>query len=197
MENKKSYLGEVVQSSLSSWTGQCWDWDIVPSFGSIVSVESHDRTVFGVVYDIQTGSLDPSRTPFAYKKTEEELKREQPQIFEFLKTSFSCLTLGYKENGRIYHVLTPKPPKIHSFIQNIDIGAHKEFFASEGYLQLIFGHENLIGNTDELLLALMTNARNNEVLDEERLGSFIQTVSLLTGNDYRRLKLFLQRVESL
>src|SRR3990167_904975 len=197
MKNKENCLGEVIESSLSSWKGQCWDWDEVSSFGSVVSTESHDREIFGLVYAIETGSLDLSRTPFAYQKTEQELLAEQPQIFEFLKTTFSCLTLGYKEKEKIHHVLAPKPPKIHSFIGLLNKEASKEFFAKQSYLQLIFGHESLLGNIDELLLALISHARNQEILDEDTLAELIQNLSLLTGNDYRRSKLFLQRVEAL
>ncbi len=197
MKNKENCLGEVIESSLSTWKGQCWDWDIVPSFGSLVSTESHDREIFGIVYAIETGSLDPSRTPFAYQKTEQELLAEQPQIFEFLKTSFSCLTLGYKEKDKIHHVLAPKPPKIHSFVGLLDKEMSRELFSKQSYLQLIFGHESLLGNTDELLLALISHASKEEILDENGLAELIQSLSLLTGNDYRRLKLFLQRVESL
>ena len=197
MKSKENCLGEVIESTLSTWKGQCWDWDNVPAFGSLLSVESHDREIFGIVYEIQTGSLDPSRTPFAYQKTEKELLAEQPQIFEFLKTTFSCLTLGYKEKESICHVLAPKPPKIHSFVSLLDIASSKEFFSKEGYLQLVFGYEAVIGNTDEVLLALMKHVRQEEILDDEGMARFIQSLSLLTGNDYRRLNLFLQRVQSL
>ena len=85
---------EIIESSLQTFLGQCWQWDIMPQFGSLVIAQNGNRPLFGLVYQIQTGSMDPTRYPFAYQKTHEELRAEQPQIFEFLKTSFSCLCVG-------------------------------------------------------------------------------------------------------
>ena len=66
----------------------------------MVTIQAPGRTVCGIVHQVQTGSMDPVRYPFAYQKTEAELRAEQPQIFEFLKTTFSCLSsLGIKKKG--------------------------------------------------------------------------------------------------
>ncbi len=95
-------FAEVIESSLHGWLAQSWQWDTFPSFGSIVTIQGKKRTHFGIVHQIQTGSMDPVRYPFPYQKTEEELLKEQPQIFEFLKTTFSCLIIGYQEKGSIH-----------------------------------------------------------------------------------------------
>ena len=195
MNNNKHYFAEIVQSSLQEWVAQTWQWDNFPKFGSIVTIENKQRIVFGIVHQVQTGSLDPIHTPVAYKKTEAELKAEQPQIFEFLKTTFSCLTIGYQENSKIFYQLAPEPPKIHAFVGHIDKELTKKFFLSEQYLHLLFGYANRIGNIDELLLAILKFKASIINLNSEKISNFVKTFSLLTGNDYRRLKLFLQRVE--
>jgi HAS barrel domain len=194
MKSTKPFA-EIIESSLTGWLAQSWQWDDFPSFGSLVCVENKNRILFGIVHQIQTGSMDPVRYPFAYKKTEEELLKEQPQIFEFLKTTFSCLIIGYREKSRIHYQLAPEPPKIHSFISGISSELCKEFFAHDNYLHLLFGLSNQLFNLDELLLALVKNLANNKLLTEKKLEQIIDSYSLLTGNDYRRLKLFLQRVE--
>ena len=107
-------FAEVIESSLQGWLAQSWNWNCFPAFGSLVTIETKKRQLFGIVHQIQTGSMDPMRHPFPYQKTEEELLQEQPQIFEFLKTTFSCLTLGYSERERIIYLLAPEPPQIHS-----------------------------------------------------------------------------------
>lgn len=194
MKNNKAFA-EVIESSLHGWLAQSWQWDDFPQFGSLVTAKSGLDTLFGIVYQVQTGSMDPVRYPFAYQKTEEELLREQPQIFEFLKTTFSCLILGYQHKGKISYMVAPKPAKIHSFVSLSDTDISKQFFYSHNYLHLLFGFANQIGNIDELLLAVLTQQNNLSILTQENFNQFMQTYSLLIGNDYRRTKLFLQRAQ--
>lgn len=188
---------EIIQSSLQSFLGQCWQWNQTPAFGSLVAIESKNRTVFGLVYQIETGSMDPGRYPFPYQKTHEELLAEQPQIFEFLKTTFSCISLGYEQKGRVYYLMPPEPPLIHSFIASATPEQSRLFFSQNRYLNLLFGAGNLVPNLDELLLALLKAQSDHNSTKNDRLNDFLQTYSLLTGNDYRRLKLFLQRIEGI
>jgi len=190
-------FGEVIESSLQTFLGQCWQWNKVPSFGSLVAIENKQRTLFGLVYQIQTGSMDPVRYPFPYKKTHEELMAEQPQIFEFLKTSFSCIALGYTHNNSIVYITAPEPPLIHSFIAPLAIAHYKNYFATDAYLHLLFNMSNHISCLDELLLALLQQQAQLKLLQPDRLDDFINTYSLLIGNDYRRLKLFLLRVTNI
>jgi len=195
MKNNKAFA-EIIDSSLQGWLAQSWHWNNFPQFGSLVMVETKKRIIFGIVHQIQTGSMEPMRYPFPYQKTEEELLREQPQIFEFLKTTFSCLAIGYQEKGHIYYLAAPEPPQIHSFVAPMEIELAKQFLYSERYLHLLFGASQLF-NLDELLLAILKQQVELNILSETKTTNFINTYSLLTGNDYRRLKLFLQRAESI
>lgn len=188
-------FAEVIESSLDGWLAQTWQWDHFPSFGSLVTVASGKRTLFGIVHQVKTGSMDPVRFPMAYQKTEDELLLEQPQIFEFLKTTFSCLTLGYLEKGRIFYQLAPEPPKIHTFVSPVTPELGKRFFYSERYLHVLFGQASQLSNLDELLLAILKQLASLKALSPETIGDFAQSFSLLTGNDYRRLKLFLLRAQ--
>jgi len=184
---------QVIESSLQGFLAQSWQWIHFPSFGSLITAQSGKRTVIGIVHQIQTGSMDPLRYPFPYQKTEEELLREQPQIFEFLKTTFSCLPLGYSEHEKIYYLLSPEPTKIHTFVYPATREQCQFFFAHDQYLHVLFGLANQLFNLDELLLALLKSIKEQDLLTKPKLNSFIETISLLTGNDYRRIKLFLQR----
>lgn len=196
MQNNKPFA-EVIESSLTGWLAQSWQWDKFPQFGTMVTITSNNRTLFGVVYQVQTGSMDPVRYPFPYQKTEEELRAEQPQIFEFLKTTFACLTLGYQEKGRLYYLCAPEPPKIHAFVTNMPLDLSKQFFIDHNYLHTLFAHSNQVSNLDELLLALIKYQQMLNILSEDSLDIFMRRYALLIGNDYRRTKLFLQRVEPL
>ena len=196
MQNSKPF-SEVIESSLHGWLAQSWQWNTFPSFGSLMGIITEKRTLFGIVHQIKTGSMDPIRYPFPYQKTQEELLREQPQIFEFLKTTFLCLSMGYQEKGKIYYLLPPEPPTIHAFVYPLTADMQKQFFYQEHYLHLLFSLADQVQNLDELLLALLRTQAELKLLSDEKLQQFTNAFSLLTGNDYRRLKLFLHRVENI
>lgn len=193
MSTQKTAFAEVIESSLHGWLAQSWQWNNFPSFGSMMMIETKKRTLFGIVHQVQTGSMEPVRYPFPYQKTEEELLREQPQIFEFLKTTFNCICIGYQEKGSMYYLTAPEPAQIHAFVTPMPLDMCKQFFYKPTYLHMLFGQANQILNIDELLLALLKKQAELGILTEGKVNNFINSFSLLTGNDYRRLKLFLQR----
>ena len=196
MQQDKAFA-EIVESALHAWTAHSWTWNRAPAFGSLVITKSSDRLILGIVHQVQTGSMDSSRHPFPFQKTEEELRLEQPQIFEFLKTTFTCLTVGYQEKGKFFYLLAPTPPKIHAFVSEAPPDIAAQFFSKDQYLHLLFGASGQLYNLDELLLAILRERLIGRPISPERLEQFMHTYALLAGNDYRRLKLFLQRAESI
>lgn len=195
MLNSSNYFAEVIESSLNFWQAQTWQWDNFPKFGSLLTATSNNIKSFGIVYNISTCSSDNNRIATAYKKNESELKIEQPQIFHFLKTTFSCINLGFCENNKTLYQFTPEPLKIHTFVSYASKNDLIDFFSNEQYLHLIFANANHIQFVDELLLAILKMLSDNQVLSYNNFTKFIDTFSVLTANDYRRLKLFLQRAE--
>jgi len=193
--SKAPFFAEIIESSLQNWIAQSWQWDAFPAYGSLVAIEQKKRTLFAVVYSIQTGSQDPVRTPFAYQKTEEELLAQQPQIFAFLRTTFSCLPLGYQENNKLFYLLAPEPAKMHAFVRPMSYEEKKRFFSTSSFLPLVFGNNAQVGLLEELLLAMLADIARVGLLYPDYVEQFMQDFSLLTGNDYRRLKLFLQRAQ--
>ena len=194
--DKHHYVAEIVESSLYTWTAQCWRWDHIPEFGSLVHVHNKKRTIYGLVHAITTGSLDSNRYPFTYQKTEEELMTEQPQIFEFLKTHITCITLGFEEHEKIIYQIPPEPPKIHAFVGPAQTQALKVFFAQPDFLHLLFQSPE-ITQIDELFLGLLRHLKKHNLLTEEKVTQYLEILTLLIGNDYRRLSILIQRIESL
>ena len=194
--NKNLSFAEITQSSLQLFTAQSWQWNDFPAFGSLVTVQAKNRTLFGIVYEIQTGSSDPHRFPFTYKKTEEELRAEQPQIFEFMQTSFSCLAVGFLENNQLFYQIPPEPPQMHAFISHATDKEIAYFFSSCAYLHLIFC-ANLPVSIDELLLSFLRTQAELKLLTNRSCIEFIETIQLISGDDYRRLKILIHRSESI
>lgn len=196
-KSNSAAFSEVIESSLHHFKAQCWQWDDYPSYGSLVCVEQGAYLFIGIVHEVATGSSDPSRAPFAYQKTEEQLKKEQPQIFEFLKTTFGCLVLGYRFKERWFYSAPAHPSKVHAFVRPATKEECQFFLSKERYLHRLFNLSGQIHNIDELLLALLSHASRQERGAKVPLQQFLQTYALLTGNDYRRIKLFLQQAEPL
>lgn len=195
-QDNKVYFAEVLESSITKWQAQSWQWDAIPEFGSLVTATSNDRTLFGIIYDITTGPIDPIRQPVAYQKTQDELQKEQPQIFEFLKTSFSCLSIGYQENEQFFYNLPPQPPKMHTFVGYATTEQYEACFASEQFLHLLFNTTEQI-NREELLLAIIKHQLKHNVLTKKRLNKFIESFFILNRNNYLQTKMFLPRLQKL
>lgn len=191
--NSKPFA-EIVESSLHHWKAQSWQWDYFPSYGSLVAVEQNHLYYIGLVYEVTTGSMDPTRYPFPFQKTEQELKKEQPQIFEFLRTTFSTLALGYYHKGSFLYTAPPHPAKMHAFVSPIKSELRDRFFSTPHYLHRIFALSSYVANIDDLLIALLCIHNQSQPLSKESLSRFMELYSLLTGNEYRRIKLFLQQI---
>lgn len=195
-KEQQACFAEILDSSISTWQAQSWQWNAIPEFGSLVTATSNKRTIFGIIYDINTGPIDPIRQPVAYQKTEEELLKEQPQIFEFLTTSFSCIAIGYLEDEKLLYNLPPQPPKIHTFVQYATQAQYEQCFAHEHYLYLLF-NSTLPINLQELLLAIIKHQLKRNVLTKKRLNACIESFFMLNKNNYLQTKIFLSRLQQL
>ncbi len=191
-----NYCAEVMNSSLFEWNAQSWQWDYSPPFGSLVTITDGEKKLFGIVYKAETGSIDPVHQPYPHQKNIDELLSEYPHIFEFLRTTFSCIVVGYTDKGNLRSVLAPTPAKIHSFV-GIALPEDEDiFFRSADFFYLLSGNPIVSGIFDELLLALIshyyTDSRNTE-----RLNLLLNRYTTTFGHDYKRLAAFINRISTL
>ncbi len=190
-----SSFGEIIISELTCWTIQCWHLDTYPAFGSLIVVEYDHTCCFGVVSRIQTQANDKSRTPFAFGKTRQELQQEQPHIFQLLHTTVQCIPLSYKDHHHIIHEIPQRSAPIHTFAGVASAALLKDFFESPAWLITFFNlaqHDPLF---DELLIALLRTGHQQGALQQKNIQEIIDIFSLMTHSDYRKLKIFLQRIE--
>ncbi len=192
--NKKAFA-EVIESSLTQCTGQTWQWDHFPEYGSLVCIRLAEKIFFGIVTHVNTGSPDNGRTPFIYKKTEKELQREHPHIFAFLQTTFSCALVAFQDQARLFYQTPPTPIKIHSFIEKPSEQEQRLFFTRHDYLFSLHALGHL--TNDELLNALIRQQHQLGTLTKEHLFNCIDTLMLLDGDNYRRARTLIERSGSL
>ncbi len=200
IKNNTHFLGEIIESSLALWMAQAWNWKQFPLFGSIIVVHSDSTTIFGLVHSINTGAPDGNRIPYAYQKTEAELMAEQPHIFAFLKTTVACVTIGFEKEGMILSQISPEPPRIHAFIAQASPQHIHHFLDNPDFLSLLFSVQ-LMHSIEEVLLAFVAYVIDLKIISREQLKNKLHAhfdkFYFLTGNDYRRLSLFVQRIEML
>ena len=187
----KAHVAEVIESSTGDFLAECRELNGSPPFGSFVKVTGLSP-VIGLVFSVSTHSIEPNRRPTAYGKTEEELRMEQPQIFELLKTELRAIIVGYVDGTGSHPFLPPQPPRIHSFVHPCDAEETRMFTAASDYLRTIVNTPRL--PTDDLLIASVRNAWAARGRDKAYLVSIGKDLSRLIRDDYDRLSSIIRRI---
>ncbi len=52
-------VAEVIEASSAEFTAQCYKLDQAPPLGSLVKTKDKHLEIYGVVYNVETHSLDP------------------------------------------------------------------------------------------------------------------------------------------
>ncbi|HBL98374.1 TPA: hypothetical protein DDZ86_01880 [Candidatus Dependentiae bacterium] len=192
----RPFFAEVVESALSHFKALCWDWNSAIPFGSLVIAEKESLSIFAVVSSIETGSSDPTRQPIAYQKTEQELKRDHPHIFEFLQTKLTCTVIGFTKGASPFHSeLPPHPASIHTFVRPARDDEQLLAFASGSFLHRLCA-ELPPTAADELILALIRNRMETKPFTSAELNELTLNIAALVENDYQRLKRFFTRLDN-
>lgn len=185
------HIGEVIESSTTGFRAQARELHGAPALGALVRVVS-EPVAYGLVTNVETGSLDSSRRPIAFGLPEEELRREQPQIFELLKTEFEALLVGYREGEVLWQTLPPYPPRLHSFVYECSPEEVRAFTEELDFLRLVVQSEPR--HLDELLLAIARQAIQAHEQDPRYITAIGQEIASLLGGDYDRLRSLIRRL---
>src|SRR5262245_59953680 len=111
-------LGEVVEASTASFTVHCHELGKPPALGSLITVSEGDVSIYGVVHNATTGSIDPSRKAIALGAelaSADDVYREHPELSKLLRTDFNALVVGFKDKSGVHHYLPACPARIHGF----------------------------------------------------------------------------------
>lgn len=187
-------VGEVVEAATTSFVAEVPKERLhePPAFGSLVQVIAGDLGIYGLVAAAQTGSTEPGRRATAFGLPLEELRRQQPQIFELLRTTFTALVLGYREAGRCHLVLPPAPPPVHSFVAACQPAEAVELAEHPAFIRSLLSASGSLGG-DELVAACLRGiyACSGEYAFLVRAG---RELALELHDDHRRLAGILGRI---
>ncbi len=186
------YIAEVIESSTLEFSAQTRELNGSPPFGSFVKVGTSPTSI-AMICDIITGSSELNRRPIAYGKSEKELRKEQPQIFELLRTEIKAQIVGYSAGGEMRQLIPPQPPRLHDFVYACSPEEIQAFTQHFDYFRTLSG----IGGSlsDELLIAaIQQSCRCQAISARACLVRIGKELSRLFRDDYDRLESILKRI---
>ncbi|MDP6036935.1 MAG: hypothetical protein QGG64_00130 [Candidatus Latescibacteria bacterium] len=189
----EEFIGEIIESSTSQFMSECRELNGAPPFGSFIKTNGA-LPVYGLVFNVCTHSIEPNRRATAYGLTEQELREEQPQIFELLKTEFEAVIIGYGDERGPQQVLPPQPPGIHSFVFPCKESEIKALTNNGDFLRSILGGNRL--PADDLIIASVRNAWTARAFDMPYLVSIGKDLCRLIRDDYDRLSSIMRRISN-
>ena len=190
-------IGEVLESNTRMLKAQVPADVTPPVFGAWIKVAPADgSTIYGIVSLVEQGSVMPNRRTTALGKTTDELVREMPQVIALLRTSFTAVTVAYKDaDGRLRQTLPPTPAPIHGFVSACspeEVGALGMPF---DYFRTLV-HSDTGVPVDDLLVATLQQIYAVQEGDGyQLLVQAGRVLSRLFQDDHERLQAILRRVQ--
>ncbi len=189
-------IGEVIESSTTSFLAQACQLDGAPPFGSFVRVAGDDGlTAIGVVGHVETAGIDASARPVmrGYGDIRDgRIYEENPDLPHVLRTTFRSLVVGYGWRGTYRQVLPPRPPRLHYSVHAAAPGEVRAF--TEVGLDYL---GTLLAADEALVVELVAaNVRRTGALraePEDFTRSAGRELARLLRSDYARLASILRR----
>ena len=195
--DKAQRVAEVVEASSAEFTAQCYKLDQAPPLGSLVKTKDKHLEIYGIVYNVETHSLDPGRRVVARgenMKSEDEIFRVNPQLARLLSTDFKVMVVGHVQGKSLYHYLPPKPVSIHSFVYTCSLEEVRTFTRSLDFLSLLVDVRLPIP-VDEVTAACIRYASQAHSDSQAFLVKAGKELAFLLSSDTRRLNSLLKRLK--
>ena len=193
--NETQRVGEVIEASTTDFTAQCYELYQLPPLGSLVKTRDQSVELYGIVYHATTASLESGRRPIARGKdedSEEAIYQSNPQLLKLLRSEFSTLVVGYKDE-KLHHYLPPQPARIHGFVYQCTPDEVREFSQSFDFLNMLL-NTHLSVPADELIAACL---RQMSQMHENRHAFLVaagKELAILLSGELNQLKAILGRL---
>ncbi len=194
-------IGEIIESSTTRFTAGAYELLAAPPFGALVraATRSEGLAVYGLVYEIRTGSKEPGgravvrgRTYSGRELYDEEIYAENPDLAEVLQTEFAALTVGFCENGRIYQYLPPHPPPVHYSVYECSAAELASFSETSDFFRAALFAAHI--PSDELIAATIRAAARARPDGRDYLVRAGRELASLLKDDHDRLTALLRRI---
>ena len=196
MPELSNRVGEIIEASTAEFTAQCYELYESPPLGGLVKTGDGEEAQYGIVYNVTTSGIEPGRRPIARGKdeaSEAEIYRSSPQLAKLLRTEFSALVIGHKQDGRLLYYLPARPARIHSFVYQCEPEEVKEFSKSFGFLSILVSAQ-LPVPVEEVAAACLRQMAQQAADPRAFLVAAGKELTGLLGADFTRLKAILGRL---
>ena len=196
-------IGEVIESTTTQFVAGAYTLLDAPPFGALVRAQTRTpaESVFGLVYEIRTGSKEPGgravvrgRTYSGRELYDAEIYQEHPDLAEVLQTEFAAITVGFGDASTFYHYLPPQPPPVHYSVYPATDGEVTRFTARFDFFRTLLFSAQVPG--DELLAATIRAAARS-LSPRENQGYLLRAgreLAMLLKDDHERLTAILRRI---
>jgi hypothetical protein len=193
-------IAEVIETSSTGFTAQCYDLNAAPPLGSLIKTAIDGITVYAVVAHVSTMSLEPGRKPVARGKdeaTEEGIFKANPQLEKLLRCEVVAIIVGHQLDGEILHYLPPHPARLHGFVYACDYAEVRDFSKKTGFITLLLSAQGEV-SPEEMTAAALRRMSASYEGDERRkfLLTAGKALAQLLSADYNRLKTILERLSA-
>jgi hypothetical protein len=190
-------VGEIIEASTTGFSAQCYELYQIPPLGSLVKSGDSSATIYGIVSNAATTSLEPGRKPIARgqdEKDEAAIYRSSPQLAKLLRSQFEAAVVGYREGDKLYQRLPPHPARIHGFVYRCPDQEVAEFGQSFDFLSILL-NARLTVPAEELVGAALRRMSRAHKDPRAFLVAAGKELAVLLSDDYARLKNILGRLQ--
>jgi len=197
MNSENTRIGEVVEASTTAFVAQSYELWELPALGSLVKTESGALELYGVVCEAATQGLEPGRRAIARGRdasSESDIFQTNPQLTRLLKSEFTALVIGFKDEISCRRYLPPHPARLHAFVRACTPTEVREFSAKLDFLGCILRSETDIP-VEELAAAALREMAAVQSNRESFLNQAGRELARLLSKDYGQLKAILEKIK--
>ena len=155
-----------------------------PAFGALVRAPLTDTyQIFGLLYDIRIEDDGLVRQLVTADNVSDEVMRDNRER-RIVPVEMSVLAVGYEQDGKIHHLLPPRPPLSLDVIYKCDENDLARFTAKFGYFRHILNNKEI--PVGEVVAAHILQAQSAH-MDKTWQERATQEVITLLRDDYPTL----------
>lgn len=192
---QSSPLGEVITTASAQFTAHCYELYGAAPLGALVRTAG-DTPAYGVVCNVLTEGVDPSRKPFPRGQglpDEAAIYRDNPQLPKLLHTQFEAAIVGWQVAASVRYGLPPSPPRIHAFVLACTADEVCQFTQRLDFLPLLLSGAPPL--SDQVAAAFLRQAASAHSDSQAFLLGAGRQLARLLARDLQRLQAILQGLQ--
>ena len=137
-------IGRLLRAGTTGFIAGCRVNQLnAPSFGALVRAPlGDDYQIFGIIYDIHIDDDGLVRQLVTADNVSDEVMKDNRER-RIVPVEMSVLAVGYEQNGRIFHLLPPRPPLSLDMIYLCENGDMARFTRNVGYFRHILNSKDV------------------------------------------------------